>query len=63
MAFILHVDESYPKCGKPVAIIEIERHPSRPDLAIQNFQCGDCGPVKSRIYSLKPGVPPPDLTA
>jgi hypothetical protein len=41
----------------------IELHPNRPDLAIRSFQCVDCGPVKAKIYSLKPGAPPPELAA
>src|ERR1700675_2476688 len=32
----------------------IEVHPSRRDLALHNFQCADCGPVKTKIISLTP---------
>jgi hypothetical protein len=38
----------------------IEPHPTRPDLALQNFECADCGPIKTRILSLKPA---PELAA
>jgi hypothetical protein len=56
MSFTFFVDDTCPKCSKPVAVAVIERHPSRPDLAINNFQCVDCGPVEAKIYSLKPRV-------
>jgi hypothetical protein len=41
----------------------IEPHPTRRDIAIQNFECIDCGPVKTKVYSLKPGAPTPELAA
>jgi hypothetical protein len=50
-----------PKCRKPMMQAVIEAHPTRPDLALQNFQCGDCGPVRTNILSLKPGKSSPEL--
>jgi hypothetical protein len=32
----------------------IELHPTRPDLAIHNFHCAYCGPVKSKVISFTP---------
>ena len=40
-----------------------EPHPTRRDLALQNFECADCGAVKTKVLSLKPGAPPPELAA
>jgi hypothetical protein len=41
----------------------IEPHPSRRDLALENFECADCGPVKTKVLSLKSDAPPPELAA
>jgi hypothetical protein len=38
----------------------IERHSTRNDLAVHNFYCAHCGPVKTLIISLEPDEPPPD---
>jgi hypothetical protein len=45
-------------CGQSTMQSVIEPHPSRDDVAIQNFNCGDCGPVKSVVLSLKPSKKP-----
>jgi hypothetical protein len=63
MSLTLFVDETCPKCHKPIKQTVIEPHPSRPDLAIENFECGDCGFVKAKIRSLRPGAPLPELAA
>jgi hypothetical protein len=47
--------ETCPRCRKPVTLSVIEPHPTDRDLAIHNFNCVDCGPVKAKIYSLRPG--------
>jgi hypothetical protein len=41
----------------------IEPHPSRSEFALQNLECADCGPVKTKILSLKPGAKAPELAA
>lgn len=53
MSLTLFVDETCPKCRKPIKQSFVELHPSNSNLAIQNFQCADCGTVKSRLYSLQ----------
>jgi hypothetical protein len=63
MSLTLFVDDTCPKCRKPVRLAVIELHPSRPDLAIHNFQCVDCGPVKAKVYSIKPTARAPELAA
>ena len=57
------VPTNYRKCGKPITQTSVELHPSRRDLALHNFQCADCGPVKTKIISLKPDEPSPEPTA
>ena len=43
---------------RPVSYTHLDvykrQHPSRRDLALHNFQCADCGPVKTKIISLTP---------
>jgi len=63
MTFSLSFNDTCPKCHKPIMQAVIESHPSNPDLALQNFECADCGPVKTKIHSLKPGAEAPDLAA
>jgi hypothetical protein len=44
-----------PVCYSKIIASDIDLHPSRPDLAIQNFWCPKCERVvKSVTYSLKP---------
>jgi hypothetical protein len=63
MSFTLFVDDTCPKCRKPIKQTTIELHPTRRDLALHNFHCADCGPIKTKVFSLKPGEPPPELAA
>ena len=59
----LFIDDTCPKCRKSVKVAEIDLHPSRPDLAVYNYHCIDCGTVKAKVLSLTPKKLPPDLAA
>jgi C4-type Zn-finger protein len=49
----LSYKETCPRCHRLVNMLsEIEAHPSRRDLALQNFTCPECGPVRTRIISI-----------
>jgi hypothetical protein len=63
MAFTLLVDDTCPKCHRPTMRAVVELHPSNSNLALQNFECTECGPVRTRIISLKPGAGAPELSA
>jgi hypothetical protein len=63
MSLTVFFNETCPRCFKPIMRGVIEPHPSRRDLALQNFQCAECGVVKTKVHSLKPGEPSPDLAA
>jgi hypothetical protein len=63
MSLTLFINETCPKCRKPIMHGVIEAHPSRRDIALENFVCADCGPVKTKIISLKPSKPSPVLAA
>jgi len=54
MALIFHSSDPCPRCGKPTTQAEIELHPARNDLALHNFICADCGPVRTKVLSLTP---------
>jgi hypothetical protein len=62
MSFTVYAENVCPKCRKATMHSVIERHPSRGDIALHNFACVDCGPVKTEVISLKPGVAAPELT-
>lgn len=50
-----HIREICPVCHKPsVRLATIEPHPTRDDIALHNFNCLDCGPVRTRELSLRP---------
>ena len=63
MSLNLFIHDTCPKCYKPIMQAVIEAHPTRRDLALQNFECADCRVVKTKVFSLKPGEPPPELAA
>jgi hypothetical protein len=63
MAFTLYVDDSCPRCRKPTLQAVVQLHPTNPNLALQNFECAACGPVRTKILSLKPGAPLREQTA
>jgi hypothetical protein len=63
MSLYLFFNETCPDCGKPTLQGTIEAHPSRRDVALQNLQCAACGVVKTKVVSLRPGRPSPELAA
>jgi hypothetical protein len=63
MSLNLTYNDPCPRCGRPTMRCAIEPHPSRDDIALQDFHCGDCGPIKTIVLSLKPGKPAPKLAA
>jgi predicted RNA-binding Zn-ribbon protein involved in translation (DUF1610 family) len=63
MPLTLHVDNACPRCGKTIRRAVIDLHPTDRDAAIHSLKCADCGYEKSTILSLRPGAPPPELTA
>jgi hypothetical protein len=56
MSLVVSVSDKCPKCFKPIRQAEIQPHPTRSDYALQNFECEDCGVVKTKVYSLKPST-------
>ncbi len=54
MSLILSSGEVCPKCRKPLMQGVVEAYPSRRDIAFHNFQCADCGPIRTKVLSLTP---------
>jgi C4-type Zn-finger protein len=57
------VDHNCLKCGKPITLAVIDLHPTDRDVAIHSLKCAGCGYEKTRVLSLRPAAPPPELTA
>jgi len=63
MPLTFQLNDPCPKCGRSLMQAVIEAHPTDRELALHNFQCGHCGPVKTSVISLKPGKPSPQEVA
>jgi hypothetical protein len=63
MSFTVSWNDTCPRCHKSIMRIVFEPHPSNRDLALQSFECGECGPVRTKIISLKAGTQAPELAA
>jgi hypothetical protein len=63
MSLTLFIDDTCPRCRKSVKVAEVDLHPSRPGLAVYNYHCIDCGPVRAKVVSLTPKKLAPDLAA
>ena len=57
------IDNTCPTCGSPIRHAVIDLHPTDRDAAIHSLKCGDCGYKQTKVLSLRPDVPPPELTA
>jgi hypothetical protein len=43
MSFDLFMNDTRPRCCKPIKLAVIEQHSARRDLAVHKFECADCG--------------------
>ena len=53
MSLTIFINDTCPRWRKPVKLTLIEPHPSDRDLAIHNYHCVDCGPVRAKTIPLK----------
>jgi hypothetical protein len=52
-----HIQARCPKCHKDtVRLATIEPHPTQDDLAVHSFNCTVCGPVRTKVISLRPAI-------
>jgi len=63
MPLTLFVDDTCPKCRKTIMQSFIESHPTRSELALHKLQCADCGPIETRVISLRLEATSPELAA
>jgi C4-type Zn-finger protein len=63
MPLIFVVDNTCPACGSTIRHAVIDLHPTNRDAATHSLKCADCGYEKTKVLSLRPGAPPPELTA
>jgi hypothetical protein len=63
MPLTLYFNDLCPKCRRPIMQAVIESHPTDRNLALQKFHCANCGPIKIKFISLKPGKPQSGLVA
>jgi hypothetical protein len=48
------IDETCPRCRKPIKLATIEPHPSIPHTALHSFECVGCGSVMTKSVSIGP---------
>ena len=53
MFFDLFMDDTCPKCRKPLKLDAIKPHTTRSDLAVHSFKCAHCGAVKTKVLFRK----------
>jgi hypothetical protein len=56
LSFDLFMDDTCPKCRKPLRLAVTKPHTTRRDLAVHKFDCADCGHVKTKILFRKQAV-------
>jgi hypothetical protein len=50
------MNDTCPRCRKPIKLAAVEQHPTRRDLSVQKFECANCGGVKTKILFRKQAV-------
>lgn len=53
MSLDLFMNDTCPRCRKPIKFAVIEQHPTRRDLSVHKFECADCGFVKTKVLFRK----------
>jgi hypothetical protein len=61
MSVDLFMNDTCPKCRKPIGPTTVTPHPARRELAIHSFACADCGPVKTKVLLQKPRAVVPEM--
>ena len=60
MSIDLFMNDTCPKCRKPLTPAGIEPHPTRRSLATHKFECSNCGAMQTKILFLRSGNALPD---
>jgi hypothetical protein len=56
MSLDLFMNDTCPKCRKPIKLAAIESHPNSRELSVHKFECTSCGHVATKILYRKPNV-------
>ena len=56
MSLDLFMNDTCPKCRKPMSRSAVASHPKSRDLAVHKFECTSCGHVTTKILYHKPNV-------
>jgi hypothetical protein len=48
------VNETCPRCGKPVSLAIVEPHPTRTDIALHSYECMDCARPRKNASCVAP---------
>jgi hypothetical protein len=56
MSLDLFMNDTCPKCRKPIKLTGVELHPTNRELAVHKFECASCGPVTTKILYRKPSI-------
>jgi ssDNA-binding Zn-finger/Zn-ribbon topoisomerase 1 len=53
MSFDLFMNDTCPRCRKPIKLAHVDQHPTRRDLTVHKFECAKCGGVTTRVVFRK----------
>ncbi len=53
MSFDLFMNDTCPKCRRPIKLAVIEPHAINSDLAVHKFKCSNCGLVTTKTLLRK----------
>ena len=56
MSLDLFMNDTCPRCRKPIKLAVIQQHPTRRDLSVQKFECAACGDVQTKMLLRKQAV-------
>jgi hypothetical protein len=63
MSLDLFMNDTCPKCRKPLEPAIIVSHPTRHGFAVRRCECSNCGVVQTKILFRKLSKPVPDEVA
>jgi hypothetical protein len=56
MSLDLFMNDTCPKCRKPLKLAAVDPHPTRHELATHKFRCTSCGRMTTKILYRKPNA-------
>jgi hypothetical protein len=56
MSLDLFMNDTCPKCRKPIKLTSVDPHPRNRELALHEFKCANCGCATIKVLYRKPNV-------